>query len=87
MKLEAVVEVEDVAMGVEVEEVVVYVEEVDCAPPLTLWFTMWASNGNSITQPNIPPLVVFFPWGATRELSQLSSATMPIVSLHQENFS
>jgi len=48
---------------------------------------MWASHGKNITQPNNLPLVVFFPQGATRELSHFYSPKMPIVSLHQENFS
>jgi len=48
---------------------------------------MWSSRGKNITQPNILPLVVFFPQGATREISHLSNPAMPIVSLHQENFS
>ena len=49
--------------------------------------TTWASHGKNITQPNILPLFVFFPQGAIRELSHLSSPATPIVSLHQENFS
>lgn len=56
------------------------------APLLTSWLTTWASNGKNITQPNILPLVVFFPQGATRKLSHLSSLVTSIVSLHQENF-
>jgi len=55
--------------------------------PLIPQLTKWASRGKDITQPNIIPLVFFFLQGATRELSHLSSPKMPIVSLHQENFS
>jgi len=50
-----------------------------CDPP--------TSHGKNITQPNLLPLVVFFPKGAIGELSYLSNLAMPIVSLHQENFS
>ena len=55
------------------------------APLLSPRLTTWASHGKNITKPNILPLV-FFPQGATRELSHLSSPVMPIISLHQENF-
>ena len=57
------------------------------APLLIPWLTMWSSRGKNITQPNILPLVFFFPQGGTGELSHLSNPAMPIVSLHQENFS
>ena len=57
------------------------------APLLNPRLTTWSSHGKNITQPNIFPLVVFFPQGAIRELSHLSSPAMPIVYLHQENFS
>ena len=49
------------------------------APPLTPRLATWASRGKNITQPNILPVVVFFPQGATRELSHFSSPEMPIV--------
>ena len=38
------------------------------APPLTPRLTTWASRGKNITQPNILPLVVFFPRGPQESL-------------------